>query len=81
MQVVNMTMKPMDCPVVEVTDPPEGWTEFKIRDSRGKRIAFCQIDSTCLDDELQEAFHDWQARHAHERPDLRVMPASASVAS
>lgn len=66
----------MDCPVVKVIDSPEGLTEYKIRDSHGSRIGYIQLDTTCMDDELMEALHDWQARHAHERPDLRVMPAS-----
>ena len=68
-------------PVVEVADAPEGLKEFKVRDSRGVRIGFFQIESGCLDDELMEDIHDWQARHARERPDLHVMPASPSRAS
>jgi hypothetical protein len=71
----------MDCPVVQVTDAPLGLVEFKIRDSRGKRLALLQVSAADLDDELMEALHDWQARHAHERPDLHVMPASPSLAS
>lgn len=67
----------MDCPVIRVIDSPEGLTEFKIRDSLGHRIALLQVSAVDLDDELMEALHDWQARHAHERPDLRIMPASA----
>ena len=68
----------MDCPVVKVIDATEGQTEFKIRDSRGTRIMFLQVSSADLDDELMEALHDWQERHAHEG--LHLMP-SASAAS
>lgn len=69
----------MDCPVVKVIDAPEGLVEFKIKDSRGARIMFLQATAVDLDDELMEALHDWQERHAHEG--LHLMPASASVAS
>ena len=69
----------MDCPVVKVIDATEGQTEFKIRDSRGARIMFLQVSSADLDDELMEALHDWQERHAHEV--LHLMPPSASAAS
>ena len=71
----------MDCPVVQVTDAPSGLVEFKIRDSRGARIALIQVSAADLDDELMEALHDWQERHAHDRPDIHIMPASPSRAS
>lgn len=69
----------VDCPVVKVVDSPEGLAEFKIRDSRGARIMLLQVNSVDLDDELMEALHDWQGRHAHDG--LTLMPPSASVAS
>lgn len=69
----------MDCPVVKVIDSPEGLAEFKIRDSRGARIMLLQVNSADLDDELMEALHDWQERHAHEG--LHLMPSSAFAAS
>jgi hypothetical protein len=69
------------CPIVQVTDPPKGLIEFRIRDSRGVRIALLQVDSACIDDELMQDLHDWQARHAHERAELKVMPASPSAGS
>lgn len=71
----------MDCPVVKVADAPAGQTELKIRDSRGHRIAFLQVDTNCLDDELMEDLHDFQARHAHDRPDLRIIPPNASASA
>lgn len=69
----------MDCPVVKVTDTPPGLTEFRIRDSRGVRLGYFQLATTALDDELIEALHDWQERHAH--GDLHLMPSSSSIAS
>lgn len=71
----------MDCPVVQIPDSPFGLLEFKIKDSKGKRLALLQVLAVDMDDELMEALHDWQERHAHERPDLHVMPASPSRAS
>jgi hypothetical protein len=67
----------MECPVVKVIDSPEGLTEFKVKNSVGKRIGFFQVDTTCMDDELMEAFHDFADRH--HRPMLHIMPASASI--
>jgi hypothetical protein len=69
----------MDCPVVKVIDAPHGLVEFKIRDSNGSRIMLVQIASADLDDDLMEALHDWQERHAH--AGLHLMPPSVSAAS
>lgn len=69
----------MDCPVVRITDAPKGLIEFRIRDSKGARIALLQLSADDMDDELMEALHDWQERHAHEG--LRLMPPSSSAAS
>jgi hypothetical protein len=62
-------------PIVEVSDAPRGWTEIKIRDSRGNRIGFFQASAADMDDELADAFRAWQARHAHE-PSLGLVGES-----
>lgn len=59
-------------PIVEVADAPSGLTELKVRDSKGTRIGFFQVSARDLDDELMEALHDWQARHAHGFPIPRL---------
>ena len=59
-------------PIVEVADSPDGLMELKIRDSRGNRIGFFQMAADCLDDELEEALRDWQARHANAGANLSI---------
>lgn len=68
--------RPLVHPLVEVADPPSGLCELKVRDSQGHRIGFFQISGADLDDELMEALHDWQARHAHELPIPRLVVKS-----
>lgn len=64
-------------PIVEAADAPRGWTEIKIRDSKGVRIGFFQVSSVDMDDELADALRSWQRRHAHRGLTLMLSSASA----
>lgn len=66
-------------PVVEVSDAPRGLTEIKVKDSNGARIGFCQIDSSCMDDELKADLKRWQARHPGNPPLTLILASGASA--
>lgn len=65
--------------VFEVSDPPQGLTEIKVKDSRGTRIGFFQIAASEVDAELVAALTDWQQRHCREGGSLSIMRPSASA--
>lgn len=64
--------------VVEVADAFHGQTEIKIKNSNGVRIGFCQIDSSCMDDELKADLKRWRERHPG-KPLLTIIPASFGI--
>lgn len=64
--------------VVEVADAFHGQTEIKIKNSSGVRIGFCQIDSTCMDDELKADLKRWRERHPG-TPPLTLIRASGGT--